>query len=56
MDDQIRELVKQSPEEVMQSVCVLCESGYHDHEVSITHLMQCGCPCHVKRDSATAGK
>ncbi len=30
-------------------VCILCESGYHDHAWEVTHVMQCGCPCHAKR-------
>jgi hypothetical protein len=38
-------------------VCILCESGYHDHEWEITHIMQCGCPCHMERSTAIgAGK
>ncbi len=36
-------------------ICILCESGYHDHEWEITHVMKCGCPCHVQRASAKAG-
>ncbi len=40
-----------------QLVCILCESGYHDHEWEVTHVMQCGCPCHVERSTAIgAGK
>ena len=34
-------------------VCILCESGYHDHAWEVTHIMKCGCPCHEKRSSAT---
>jgi hypothetical protein len=30
-------------------VCILCESGYHDHAWEIRHIMQCGCPCHTLR-------
>lgn len=26
--------------------CILCESGYHDVSWEVTHVMQCGCPCH----------
>ena len=37
-------------------VCILCESGYHDHEWEVSHVMQCGCPCHESRANAiTAG-
>lgn len=30
-------------------VCCLCESGYHDQVWEITHIQQCGCPCHDRR-------
>lgn len=33
-------------------VCVLCESGYHDHAWETGHVMKCGCPCH--HENATA--
>lgn len=33
-------------------VCVLCASGYHDHEIDILHIQQCGCPCHGTRANA----
>lgn len=26
--------------------CILCESGYHDHVWEVSHVVQCGCPCH----------
>ena len=42
--------------ETRSLVCILCESGYHDAEWETTHVMQCGCPCHVRTDSATAGQ
>ena len=28
-------------------VCILCESGYHDHVWDVSHVQQCGCPCHA---------
>lgn len=37
-----------------EAVCILCESGYHDHAWDILHVMKCGCPCHGKQASATA--
>ena len=38
-------------------ICILCESGYHDSEWEFTHVQECGCPCHAKRDKAAgAGK
>lgn len=34
-------------------VCILCESGYHDHAWDVLHVMKCGCPCHGTQASAT---
>jgi len=38
-----------------EPVCILCESGYHDHAWETSHVMKCGCPCHEQRASATSG-
>lgn len=43
--------------EVPELVCILCESGYHDHAWDVTHVMRCGCPCHHRAtDIACVGK
>ena len=61
MDGELREVLGRDPREAFPSVeiiptlepvsglagvCILCESGYHDAQWEVTHVMECGCPCH----------
>lgn len=48
MDRELRELMP-TAQEVLGPVCVLCESGYHDHAWEVSHIQECGCPCHVSK-------